>query len=85
MEPLTSSENRNYGRLTKCHTCLEPFHTKHPEVRVHCHYTGKYRGPAHRICNLNYKIPHYIPVIFHNLSGYDTHLFIQELGKEMNE
>ena len=85
MEPLTSSENRNYGRLTKCHTCLKPFHTKHPKVRGHCHYTGKYRGPAHRICNLNYKIPHYIPVIFHNISGYDTHLFIQELGKEMNE
>ena len=34
---------------------------------------------------MNHKIPHYIPVIFHNLSGYDAHLFIKELGKETNE
>ena len=51
-------------------------------MRDHCHYTGKYRGPAHSLCNLRYKIPSYIPVIFHNLSGYDTHLFIKELGKD---
>ena len=31
-------------------------------------------------CNLQYKIPSYIPIVFHNLSGYDTHLFIKELA-----
>ena len=36
-------------------------------------------------CNLRYKIPSYIPVVFHNLSNYDDHLFIRELGKETNE
>ena len=50
----------------------------------HCHYLGLYQGPAHRICNLRYKIPRYIPVVFHNLSGYNTHLFIRELGKEFD-
>ena len=85
MEPLTSEEWTGYNRATKCHICFKPFEELNPKVRDHCHYTGKYRGPAHRNCNLRYKIPSYIPVIFHNLSGYDAHLFIQELGKETNK
>ena len=36
------------------------------KVRDHCHYTGKYRGAAHSTCNLSYKIPKEIPVVFHN-------------------
>ena len=55
------------------------------KVRDHCHYTGLYRGPAHLLCNLRYKIPSYIPVVFHNLSGYDAHLFIRELGAYTSE
>ena len=57
---------------------LQTIHGKKPKVRDHCHYTGRYRGAAHRNCNLQYKIPSYIPVVFHNLSGYDAHLFIKE-------
>ena len=49
------------------------------KVRDHCHYAGLHRGPAHSLCNLRYKIPFYISVVFHNLSGYDIHLFIREL------
>ena len=41
---------------------------------------SRYRGPAHMKCNLQYKIPSYIPIVFHNLSGYDAHLFIKELA-----
>ena len=55
------------------------------KVRDHCHYTGLYRGPAHSFCNLRYQIPSYIPVVFHNLSGYDAHLFIKELGKHSSD
>ena len=40
-----------------------------------------YRGAAHSSCNLQYKIPNYIPVVFHNLAGYDAHLFIRELAR----
>ena len=39
----------------------------------------------HRNCNLMYRIPCCIPVVFHNLSGYDTHLFIRELGRHSRD
>ena len=51
-----------------------------PKVRNHCYYTGNYRGAAHRNCNLQYKLPSYIPIVFHNLAGHDAHLFIRELA-----
>ena len=81
MDPLTEQQWKEYGKLNKCHICLKPTTHKDPKVRDHCHYTGKYRGPAHRSCNLNYKVPSYIPIVFHNLSGYDAHLLIKELLK----
>ena len=34
------------------------------KVRDHCHYTGKYRGTAHSICNLKFNVPNDIPVVF---------------------
>ena len=80
MGPLTKRQWKKYKRSTKCHICYKPFTLKDPKVRDHCHYTGLYRGPAHSLCNLRYKILSYIPVVFHNLSGYDAHLFIRELG-----
>ena len=52
------------------------------KVRDHCHYTGKYRGAAHNISNLRYKIPKEIPIVFHNGSTYDYHFIIKELVKE---
>ena len=55
---------------------------KYLKVRDHDHYTGKYRGAAHSICNLRYKIPKDIPVVFHNGSNYDFNLIITELAKE---
>ena len=84
MQPLTNMQWARYKRESKCHICYKPFNDKDPKVRDHCHYTGSYRGPAHRSCNLRYRIPSYIPVIFHNLSGYDAQLFIRELGKKTN-
>eukprot|EP01044_Picomonas_judraskeda_P046439 COSAG03_NODE_25918_length_262_cov_1.276074_1_plen_80_part_00 len=48
------------------------------KVRDHDHLTGKYRGAAHNSCNLEEgkkRTRHYtIPVFFHNLKGYDSHL-----------
>ena len=52
------------------------------KVRDHCHYTGKYRGAAHSICNLCYKISKEIPLVFHNGSTYDYHFIIKQLARE---
>ena len=85
MDPLTNRQWKRYKRASKCHICFKPFNSKDPKVRDHCHYTCQYRGPAHSLCNLKYRTPSYIPVVFHNLSGYDTHLFIKELGKHSKD
>ena len=52
------------------------------KVRDHDHYTGKFRGAAHNICNLRYCTTKEIPVVFHNGSTYDFHRIINELAKE---
>ena len=81
MEPLTSKQIKAHSEAKVCHICLEGFKIKDRKVRDHCHYTGKYRGTTHSNCNLQYKIPGHISMIFHNLLGYDMHLFIRELSK----
>ena len=81
MEALAKAQLKEYKHATKCHICFKPFKEDNRKVRDHCHYSGKYRGAAHSLCNLQYKIPTYIPVVFHNLAGYDAHMFIKELAK----
>ena len=66
-----------YDNSTLCHVCNEEL--GEDRVRDHCHLSGKFRCAAHEICNLKYKVPEFFPVIFHNLSGYDSHLFIKTL------
>ena len=55
---------------------------KYHKVKDHCHYTGKYRAAAHSICNLRYKTPKEIPLVFHKGSTYGYHFIIKELVKE---
>ena len=87
MDPLTKKQWKKYSKANMCHICYKQFgdSKKGPKVRDHCHYTGCYRGPAHRNCNLMYRIPFYIPVVFHNLSGYNANLFIRELGRHSRD
>ena len=67
--------------IADCNICKEKSDAMSEKVRDHCHITGKYRGAAHDICNLNFQITNKIPVIFHNLRGYDSHFIIQEIGE----
>ena len=55
--------------------------TKYQKVKDHCHYTGKFRGAAHSICNLRCKIPKNILIVIHN-AGYDTHFIIEQLAEQ---
>ena len=52
------------------------------KVRDNCHFTGKFRGATHSICNLNYKVPQEIPVKILNSSKYDYHFIIKDLPEE---
>ena len=74
-----------------CYICKKEFSTDEDDkdalklyhkIKDHCHYTGKFRGAAHSICNLRYKTPKEIPVVFHNGSTYDYHFIINKLAKE---
>ena len=68
------------GFKGSCHICRKDL--DNDKVRDHCHFTGKYGGAAHNTCNLRYKIPKNIPVIFYNGSTYDCHFIISELANE---
>ena len=74
---FNKGEAELFNKATKCWICKEDLNND--KVRDHCHFTGRYRGAAHNSCNLKYKKPKFIPVVFHNLSGYDSHLFIKNL------
>ena len=88
--PLTSDEQAKHKRSKICHICDEKFindkgdkqYNNYKKVVEHCHYTGKYRGAAHSICNLRYQEQREIPVVLHNGSNYDFHLIIEELAEE---
>ena len=77
---ITPKQERKFQKATKCHICGEHVEGE-DKVRDHCHVTGLYRGAAHNKCNLNHKLTWKIPVVFHNLRGYDSHLIMQEIGK----
>ena len=91
MIPLTDKEKEAHENQKICYICEQEFCMDEnnkkefklkQKVRDHCHYTGKYRGAAHSICNLRCKIPKEIPVVFHNRSTYDYHFIIKQLAKE---
>ena len=87
MIPLTTKEERYHNKQKICYICKKEFNNndkRQQKVRDHCHCTRKYRGAAHNICNLRYKVPKEIPAVFHNGSTYDYHFIIKELVKEFD-
>ena len=78
---MTKEDNEDFENSNKCWICDNTYVDCDVKVRYHCHITGKYRGSAHIDCNINVKLNHKIPVLFHNLKNYDSHLIMQELGK----
>ena len=84
MIPLTNIEVKYYEKQKACHICKTEFCDDKNEKKVidHCHYIGKFRGLAHSVWNLRYKVPKEIPIVFHTASTYDYHFIIKKLAKE---
>ena len=78
---MTKEDSQDLQNSTKCWICNNDYIDADVKVRDHCHITGKYRGSAHRDCNINLRLSHKISIIFHNLKNYDSYLIMQELGK----
>ena len=80
---MTMHDKLVYDNSTLCHICNEDL--GEDKVRDHCHLSGKFIGAADEICNLKYKVQTCLPVVFHNLSGYDSHLFSKTLGNSKGD
>ena len=78
---MTTEDDKNFKDIAKCWTCDNDYIDTDVKVRDHCHIIGKYRGSAHRDCNINLRLNHKIPIVVYNLKNYDSHLVMQELGK----
>ena len=80
---MTKEDEEKFLKANECYICNKEYTEKDIKVRDHCHIIGKYRGSAHQECNLQLRLnPEEvkIPVIFHNLRGYDSHFIMQEIG-----
>ena len=81
---MTEDDEQRFRTMDGCHICGNKYTDKDVCVRDHCHITGKFRGSAHQECNLKLRIKPEdikIPVIFHNLCGYDSHFIMQQIGE----
>ena len=90
---MSNFDKISHEKSEKCYACGIKFGTERKNERTkkkekivkcrdHCHITGKYRGAACDKCNLRMKVPRFVPALFHNLEGYDSHLFVKSLGLE---
>ena len=75
---MTNEDEEIYNNSQICWICKDELNTD--KVRDHCNVTGKFRGAAHNKCGLKLKIPRKLPIIFHNLQGYDGHIVFKELN-----
>ena len=74
---ITKEDNKGFKNSTKCCICGNDYIDNDFEVRDHCHITGKYNGSVHGDHNMNLKLDYKIPMVFHNLKKYDSHLIMQ--------
>ena len=78
---MTEEEEYLFQQSNSCWICKKLIDNDDEKVRDHRHITGKFRGSAHWDCNMSFQLTKKIPVIFHNLKGYDSHLIFSELHK----
>ena len=77
---MTIEDENNYQNSQNCWICNQKIIKDKDKARDHCHITGKFRGVSHKKCSLQLSITRKLPIIFHNLEGYDGHLVFKELN-----
>ena len=78
---MSEEEEYLFQQSSSCWICEKIINDDNEKVRDHRHVTGKFRGATHWDCNINFQLTKKIPVIFHNLRGYDSHLVFSVLHK----
>ena len=78
---MSNQDEKIYKNSHICWICKDELNTdKVRDHWDHCHVTGKFRGASHSKCNINLRLPKKLPIIFHNLQGYDRHITFKELN-----
>ena len=78
---MSAEEEERFQISNICWICNKLFGVEDDKVRDYCHIAENHRGSAHWSCNINLKLIGNIPVIFHNLRSFDSHLIIKKIGK----
>ena len=78
---MSEKEEHLFHQSNSCWICKKLIDNDEEKVRDHCHVTGKFRGAAYCNCNINFQLTKNVPVIFHNLRAYDSHVIFNELDK----
>ena len=77
----SEEEEHSFQQSNSCWICKKVIENDEEKVRGHCHVAGNFRGAAYWECNINFQLTKKVPVISHNLRGYDSHLIFNELDK----
>ena len=77
---MTEEEEHLFQESSNCWICTKLIDNDE-KIRDHCHVTGKFRVAGHWDFNINFQLTKKVPIIFHNLKGYDSHLIFSKLNK----
>ena len=78
---MSEEEEHLFQQINSCYICEKLIDNDDGKVRDHCHITDKFRGAADWSCNINLRLTKEVPIIFHNLRGYNSHLTFCKLDK----
>ena len=78
---MSEEEQHLFQQSNSCWIYKKPIGNEEEKVRNHCHVTGKCRRAAHWNCNINFQLIKKVPIMFHYLRGYDSHLTFNEFDK----
>jgi len=80
----SSEQRQTHDTCTTCNLCKNGFSKENRKVADHSHLSGHFRQTLCNTCNLKLQTPNFVPCFFHNLSNYDAHFIVTELGYDAN-